>query len=752
MARVRILFKGIVQGVGFRPFLYRSARKYNLAGFAKNTSGGVTLEVEGENIEGFTHYLLTNTPPLARIDNYETREIPREFPETFEILKSEDTGEKDLPVSPDIAICHQCKLEFSDPGNPRYKYPFINCTDCGPRFTIIRDLPYDRPKTTMKPFEMCTDCSTEYYDPGDRRFHAQPVSCFHCGPTLSYHGKGQKQSEDPLETAVNLLKDGHVVAIKGLGGYHLACKASTNTPVLRLRQLKRRERKPFALMGTPEMIRRYCRVSPEEEKHLLSPASPIVLLRIRTEAAISKYVAPGLNRIGFLAPYTPLHLLLLEKIGEPLVMTSANISDEPIIFRDHLRPLRALSDGVLRHNRKIQVFIDDSVMQVYEGKPYMVRRSRGFVPLPIHLPVETPKTILALGPMLKTTFTFLYGHKAIMGQYIGTTDSPSAIEAEKLAIDHYMNLFNLKPDVIAVDPHPEYPNRLIADEFPEAEQMEIQHHRAHVGSLLAERHELDRVIGIAMDGTGYGDDRNIWGGEFFVGNLHHLKRAGHLKYIFLPSGDQSIKEPWRFALSIRNALYGKSECTLQFAENFSDSGELLLEAIRRNIGGVLTSSCGRLFDAAACLIQIGSTNPYDGYLPMQLQAWAENCPHVYEEYPFSVETETAENGEKCYILNLLPMFHDLLTDNRDTCRKAFSFHYTLAMGFVKMADILGQEYGLNKVALTGGVFQNTLLLKLTKDLLEQEGFQVLIHSEVPPNDGGVSLGQAFLAAAKHIET
>ncbi len=747
--RVRILFKGVVQGVGFRPHLYRSAKKYNLPGFVKNTPEGVILEVEGEDIDGFKTYLLEHIPPLARIDHLETCELPPQFPDKFEILASDEHGDSDLPVSPDIAVCGQCIEEFFAPDNRRYKYPFINCTDCGPRFTIIRELPYDRPRTTMKPFPMCEHCGREYVNPEDRRFHAQPVACFLCGPSLSFHnrrGKNPPPHINPVDVACDLLREGKVTAIKGLGGYHLACKATSDAAVLRLRQLKRREQKPFALMGTLDMILEHCRISPEEEKLLLSPSAPIVLLRQKSESSLSRYVAPEQNHIGFMVPYTPLHLLLMEKVKEPLVMTSANISDQPIIYRDKLQPLKKLADGVLRHNRKIHIFADDSVSRIFEGKPYPIRRSRGYVPLPLRLPLETPRTILALGPMLKTTFTFLQQNKALISQYIGTTDSPSALEAERAAIKHYMKLFALSPEVVVTDMHPEYPNRLLADDFPGAETLEIQHHRAHVGSLLAEKEEMGPVIGIAMDGTGYGDDGCIWGGEFFAGDYHHMRRAGHLKYLFLPSGDQSIHEPWRFALSVLNALYNSSESTQQYAAQFHEDGEILLQAIRRNIGGVQTSSCGRLFDAAACLLEMGHSSPYDGYLPSILQAFAENCSQTDFFYNFSIEKQKG-----LHVLDLLPTFHDMLTDPRDNTKKAYGFHNTLARGFATMARKIAGAEGITKAALTGGVFQNTLLLRMTKKYLEAEGFEVLIHSEVPPNDGGVSLGQAFLAAAQLLE-
>ena len=765
--RSRLLIKGIVQGVGFRPFLYRSAQAYHLLGFVKNTSQGVILEVEGneKDIAKFISHIRMNPPPLALIESCESSEIPLEFPTTFEILSSEENGEmsrRQLLVSPDIAICENCIAEFFQLGDRRFRYPFINCTDCGPRFSIIQGLPYDRPKTTMKDFVMCSPCEKEYRDPNDRRYHAQPISCYQCGPTLSFYDnydnknaetktpavrRGSDTQDAQMEKVAQKIKEGFIVAVKGLGGYHLACLASLEETVVRLRQLKGREMKPFALMATLDMIMANVFVSEKEKALLLSPAAPIVLLKRKDTTAIAPAVAPGLSEIGFMIPYTPLHLALLEKIREPLVMTSANITDEPIIYKDEMNSLKRLSDYILTHDREIHMFEDDSVVKVFEEDMYMVRRSRGYVPLPMKLPLHFPGTILALGPMLKTTFAFLYDDKAIMGQYVGDTDSPASIEAEQKAINHLMQLFSLEPSVVVIDKHPGYPNRQLVGEFNPAKVMEIQHHKAHVGALLAEKGELGSIIGISMDGTGYGDDGNIWGGEFFVGNYQGLNRFGHLKYLFLPSGDKSAKEPWRFALSILYSLYGSDQKKFkQFLEPFGQKAEFLLEAIAKKAGGILTSSCGRLFDAAAALLGVGHFNSYEGELPMKLQAFAEKSKLLDRHdrgYQFSIETE-----QNIRSLNFLPMIHDIIEDKQRIEEKAFAFHHTLAKGFAAMAKLAGNELAIRKVGLTGGVFQNTLLLTLTKDLLEAEGFSVLIHSEAPPNDGGVSLGQAFLAAGQ----
>jgi hydrogenase maturation protein HypF len=741
--RVKITFKGIVQGVGFRPYIYKCAHKFGITGYVKNSSQGVIIEAEGGKIEEFLHYIQHHLPPLSKVDSYNVSYIPLQNSIKFEILSSDDNQETGLLIPPDIAICQNCKNELFLYTDRRFQYPFINCTDCGPRFTIIKNLPYDRPKTTMKKFDMCPSCKKEYSDPMDRRYHAQPVSCYQCGPSLSLTDMNRKEiKENPISAVCQKLKEGFIVSIKGLGGFHLSCLTSNEESIKRLRELKNRNKKPFALMGTMEMIDEHTVVSGTEKELLLSSASPIILLKKKNTSNLSHLIAPDQDTIGFMLPYTPIHLLLLENIGEPLIMTSANISDEPIIYQDHHPSLGALSDYILSNDREIQTFADDSVAQVFGNQPYMVRRSRGYVPVPINVPFHSSKTILGLGPMLKTTFSFFYEKNIYMSQYIGNTDSPLAIEAEKSAIRHFMNLFSLKPDIIAIDQHPGYPNRQIAEDFTDVKIVGVQHHKAHVGSLLAENGEKGKIIGISLDGTGFGEDGNIWGGEFFVGNYKGLTRFGHLKNLFLPSGDRSIKEPWRFALSALHSLYGISEKVLRFAGRFGKKGEGLLEVIDKRIGGVMTSSCGRLFDAVASIMGIGDYSSYEGDLPIRLQTYAEQS-NKKGTFNYSIQKE--KNNQ---ILNLLPTIHDIIEDKSNLADKARIFHWTLAKGLVEMAEFARDEYNINKVGLTGGVFQNTLLLQMTKDLLEERKFKVLLHSEIPPNDGGISAGQVLLAFGK----
>jgi hydrogenase maturation protein HypF len=742
--RLRLHFSGIVQGVGFRPFLYRAAEKFKLYGFVKNTSAGVTLEVEGSRLPAFVRYITRNAPPLSHIETMRLESIPARNSKKFLILESDSRGQKNVLVSPDIALCQTCQKEMADPADRRRAYPFTNCTDCGPRFTIIAGLPYDRPLTTMKGFAMCPACAGEYGSPLDRRYHAQPVSCPDCGPRLALQVKGKAGKGDPLVMAIKILKSDNVLAIKGIGGYHLACRAASPKALARLRSFKKRENKPFALMATMEMIRKSCRVSPMEKELLNSPAAPIVLLEALPGSKLVSRVAPGQNRIGFMLPYSPLHRLLLERMAAPLVMTSANLADEPLIFRDDSRMLPRLADAILAHDRPIHVFCDDSVVQAYERDAYFIRRSRGYVPLPINLPFSSARTILALGGMLKTTFALLQGNRALVSQHIGDTGTATALAAEKEAIGHFLKLFALRPDVVAIDAHPGYPNRLLAADFSGAGIVEVQHHRAHIASLLAERGERGRVLGIALDGTGYGDDGTIWGGEFFSGDLQALERVGHLLPIFLPGGDAAAREPWRTALSLLLAIPGGGPTAGRLAKKYGRKGEQVLESITDRRGGAMTSSCGRLFDGAAVLLGLGDCNSFEGELPMRLQAEAEKARPRKTIYPFAVE-----NKDGMHVLNMLPVLAAMLADKGSRGSKAYAFHLSLAHGLLAMAMELTGATRTDKIALSGGVFQNLLLLKMSRELLQKKGFQVLHHTRVPVNDGGISLGQAALAAIKY---
>ncbi len=740
--RLRLRIAGVVQGVGFRPFLYRAAKKFKLTGVVRNRGAEVVLEVQGKDLKEFIRHVEGNAPPLSRIETLSWEKIPERKEKEFTILESEGKGKKDIMVPPDIALCAACRREMEDPGDRRYRYPFTNCTDCGPRFTLIEGLPYDRPKTTMKKFAMCPECRKEYTDPGDRRYHAQPVSCPNCGPELHLRIRGRIDRKEPLAKAIGLLKKGKVVAVKGIGGFHLACRANDPKALERLRRFKGRERKPFALMATLAMIREHCSISDAEKRLLQSPESPIVLLRARPGDRLLRLSAPGQNRIGFMLPYSPLHRLLVAGVGEPLVMTSANIADEPILFDDDAPELPRLCDAVLCHDRPILSFADDSLAVVFEKAPYFFRRSRGYVPLPIALPFSASKTVLALGGMLKTTFCLVDGQRAFVGPHIGDTESNPALAAERRAVRHFMKLFSLRPEVVVIDRHPAYPNRLLATEFPKATLVEVQHHQAHVASVLAENDEVGPAIGIALDGTGYGDDGTVWGGEFFVGGLAGMRRVGHLRPLFLPGGDAAAREPWRMALSLLLAG-GDDRRARLLAARYGRKGAQVLEAVRERRGGVMTSSCGRLFDGAACLLGLGAVNSYEGELPALLQAEAERAKPAGKAYPYAL---ARENG--MLILDMLPAVAAMTADRGRRPEKARRFHETLADALLEAALLLGREGKTRTAALSGGVFQNILLLKMMTERLEKNGFRALCHRRLPANDGGVSLGQAALAAAR----
>jgi hydrogenase maturation protein HypF len=493
-------------------------------------------------------------------------------------------------------------------------------------------------------------------------------------------------------------------------------------------------------MGTPGMIAAFCHMTQREEEILRSPSAPILLLRRRPGGTIAPSVAPDASRLGFMVPYTPLHLLLLGQLGEPLVLTSANMSDDPIIYADDMDSLTRLSDAILTHDRPIHTFADDSVAAVVTDDLYMIRRSRGFIPLPINLSIETDRKIVALGAMLKATFTLLFRDRAVLSQYIGNADSPGTISAMRTLMNHYRKIYNFNPDLVAVDKHPDYPNRLLSRDFPDCRLVEIQHHRAHIGALMAETGETGPLLGVSLDGTGYGDDGTIWGGEFFLGGHRNMERFAHLDYQFLPSGERAIKEPWRHALSYLHAIYGDADPVHRFASRFGDRGAGVWETLKKKVAGIHTSSCGRLFDAVACLLGLGDVSSYDGELPSRLQTAAESGTRPQGAYEFKIV------GGLPYRLDMVPALSELLVDGRPLEDKAYLFHATLAAAILEIARRAREEHGIEKVGLSGGVFQNILLLTMTKDILEGDGFVVLIHREVPANDGGVSLGQAFLAA------
>ncbi|MGB6873323.1 MAG: carbamoyltransferase HypF [Dehalococcoidia bacterium] len=769
-----ISVRGIVQGVGFRPFVYGLAVKHSLKGWVYNTSEDVKIEVEGEAkaVEQFELELETKAPPLAHIENVTIEHHPPLGYKNFEIRHSQAQEGKYQLISPDVATCQACLGELLNPEDRRYRYPFTNCTNCGPRFTIIEDMPYDRPQTTMRYFRMCPQCQAEYDNPWDRRFHAQPNACPKCGPQVELvDNQGNLVTEsNPIAAASQLLEEGKIVAIKGLGGFLLACDATNDTAVKTLRQRKKRSSKPFAIMvATVAEAKRHCYVSPEEEDLLTSPQSPIVLMKWREGSSVSREVAPNLWFLGVMLPYTPLHHILLRDTGLPLVMTSGNLSEEPIA-RDNdeaLRRLSGIADYFLVHNRDIYSRYDDSVAIVERGTSQLIRRARSYAPYPIRLPFET-KQVLGCGAEEKNTFCLTKDNHAFLSQHIGDMENMETLEHFDSTISLYKRLFHVEPEIIAHDLHPDYLATKYAQELGESgmKLVPVQHHHAHIVSCMADNGVDSPVIGVAFDGTGMGADGNIWGGEFLVADYHNFRRAGHLEYLPLPGGDAAVKRPRRTAISYILTLLGENDLNAVIARTAKKSQltsieqvtEVEVEVIRcqieRRINSPLTSSMGRLFDAVSALLGIRGEIDYEGQAAVELEMAAyssviarrvsdEAISHAQESYPYHIVEE-----EGIRIVRLSDLLSAILKDLRQGISKgriSVRFHNTVARMTNEVCHLIADETGINNVALSGGVFQNRLLLRKTVSSLESSGFQVFTHSQVPCNDGGISLGQAVIA-------
>jgi hydrogenase maturation protein HypF len=753
---------GVVQGVGFRPFVYGLATRYGLYGWVCNTSAGVDITVDGapEVLAQFVADLSTQAPPLAHIDSIKVTEIASNGFTTFEIHHSVANPADFMPISPDITLCADCRRELFDPADRRYLYPFINCTNCGPRFTIIKDIPYDRPFTTMADFVMCEDCAAEYADPLNRRFHAQPVACPKCGPEVWLVVGGQRLAASSSEVLIevrHLLAEGKIVAIKGLGGFHLACDAMNDEAVAELRRRKGRIDKPFALMAaTVEMIEQFCEVSPEERAPLEAQEHPIVLLRKKNGTTLSQSVAPGQATLGVMLPYTPLHELLFTNNQQPatnnqlLVMTSGNFSEEPIATANHdaLARLAPLADAFLLHNRDIHVRCDDSVVRVFEGKELPLRRSRGYAPYPVKLPFAVP-TILAAGAELKNTFCVTRENYAFLSHHIGDLENYETLRSFEEGIAHFERLFRIRPEIIACDLHPNYLATRYAVERAERDGLKaigVQHHHAHIAACMAEnglrgdRPGDSRVIGVAFDGTGYGTDGAIWGGEFLIADYRGFERAAHLEYMPLPGGDAATKHPYRIALSyLRQAGVEWTDDLAPVMAASSIERTTIRKQIEANLNTFPTSSMGRLFDAIASICDVRQNVNYEGQAAIEFEALAKETEQG--AYPFEVEgTE----------IRLKALIHAVVADVRSgtpTPLISARFHNGLAQLVVEICEMIRHERGLREVALSGGVFQNMVLLKRTLDRLRSANFTVYTHHLVPPNDGGLALGQAVIAAA-----
>lgn len=749
--------KGVVQGVGFRPFVYQLANKYRLDGWVLNSSGGVKIEVEGtkENLRAFTEELKENHPPQAVITDFNVEDGEPKGYAGFNIKRSVAISGQYQLISPDIATCADCVRDIKDSSSRRYRYPFTNCTNCGPRFTIIEDIPYDRPLTTMKHFEMCEDCQAEYDNPMDRRFHAQPNACPVCGPKLTLADSSGKviTCDDVIKKASALLREGAVVAIKGLGGFLLACDACNTEAVKLLRERKRRPSKPFAVMlESLSKAKEHCVISEKEEELLSSPKSPIVLCEWKQESAISKEVAPNLKHLGIMLPYTPLHHILASDVQTPLIMTSGNLSEEPIARENEeaLERLSSIADYFILHNREIYSTYDDSVAVVDSGEAMLGRRARGYAPYPIHIPFNMEQ-VLACGAEEKNTFCITRDNNAFVSQHIGDMENLETLKHYEETTALYKKMFKVKPGVIACDMHPDY----MASKWGRKKALdsglelrEIQHHHAHIASCMAENGFIGEAIGVAFDGTGYGTDGKIWGGEFFIADYVKCERKAHFEYLPLPGGDASVKKPYRTAIGYLYYLLGRealTESLIPLDSVDKTELELMLKQIDKSLNTPYTSSCGRLFDAASSITGVCQSVNYHAQAAIEFEE-ASFGIETSEGYPFDIEAK-----EGVMLIKLKRLFEGLVKDVLSGVPRGLvsaKFHNTMANVILFLCEDLRKKTGLEVVALSGGVFQNRRLLTKTITHLKEADFKVLYHKKVPCNDGGISLGQAVIASAK----
>jgi hydrogenase maturation protein HypF len=748
--RVEARLEGIVQGVGFRPYVHRLAAEFGLGGGVGNDVRGVFVEVEGPGgaVSAFLEALPARAPSLALIESMEVVDLPPRGERTFTIVESAAGGPRRSLVSPDVATCSACLDEIRDPAARRHRYAFTNCTDCGPRYTITRDVPYDRPATTMAGFTMCADCEREYTTPHDRRFHAQPICCPACGPTLRLvEASGAEVGAiDPLSAAARLLASGRVVAVKGLGGYHLATLASDETATATLRGRKHREDKPFAVMvadvGAAE---RLAHLDAAAVDSLTSPPRPIVIAPRRPGTAIAPAVAPRTRTLGLFLPYTPLHHLLLDEVGVPLVMTSGNVSDEPIAYLDTAAraQLGSIADAFLTHDRPIHVRADDSIVRASDGGVVPIRRSRGYVPAPITSPWRSPRPVLAVGAELKSTVCLAKGHRAFLSHHIGDLADYETFRSFTGAIEHLGRLFDVTPEVVAHDLHPDYLSTHHAEGLP-LRRVAVQHHHAHIAACLADNHHPGPVIGVAFDGTGYGADGTLWGGEILVADLARFERVGHLAPVALPGGEAAIREPWRAAVAYLEAAFpGGVPEDLAIRDRHDGRWEQVVAVSRAPRHAPASSSAGRLFDAVAAVLGVRDAVTYEGQAAIELEQLAD--PSVENGYPVAVR-----GGEPSVLdgPGLLRVAVEDLQAGTAVPVIAARFHVGLADVVARVCRAQRSVTGLDTVALSGGVFQNVLLTRRLRAQLERQGFTVLEHRRVPCNDGGISLGQAAVASAR----
>ena len=769
-ARLRrgVLVRGVVLGVGFRPFVYRLAQEEGLAGFIGNDTDGVTIEVEGPEgrVEAFLRRLRTEAPPLARIDSIAVRDLAAIGEAGFRIVASEVLGRVSTGIPADAATCADCLREMLDPKDRRYRYPFLNCTNCGPRFTITRRIPYDRPQTSMAKFPMCPDCQREYDDPLNRRFHAQPNACWACGPRVwleAADGTGIAET-DAVAAALDRLAAGAIMAIKGIGGFHLSVDATNEAAVMRLRERKRRYGKPLAVMiKDVEAAREMCALTAAEEALLTTVARPIVLARRREGCGIAAAVAPGIPWLGVFLPYAPLqHLLFADDRLKALVMTSANLSEEPIaIDNDEARErLRAIADTFLMHDREILQRCDDSVAAVVDGAPQLIRRARGYVPLGVELPpalgFDAPP-LLAVGGHLKNVFALARGQRVYQSQHLGDLENLTGLEFLKESLDHLMRTFEIEPETVVHDLHPGYLSTGWAKQWARergAGLIAVQHHHAHVAGCMAEHGLTGEAIGLALDGTGYGTDGKIWGGEVLIARLDGFERFAHLDYVPMPGGDAAVKEPWRMALGhLSTAGFDvESEQMLALLGAERNEARILKRMIERKINSPMTSSLGRLFDAVAAVVLGRRAVDYEAQAAIELEGTAVSEPDRFEKGDYVPELHEADEGSsREAVIRTGKMWKAVLEDlwrGVPASRIAARFHAGIAEGFINAAGNARIETGINVVALSGGCMHNRRLARLLRTGLEEEGFTVLQHRNVSPGDGGLSYGQAVVAAAR----
>jgi hydrogenase maturation protein HypF len=757
--RRSVLVRGVVQGVGFRPFVYRIATEERLAGSIGNDTDGVTIEIEGppSRLDAFLARLRTEMPPLARIDSVSVGELPTRGESGFRIVSSLVLGQVSTGIPADAATCADCLRELLDPADRRYRYPFLNCTNCGPRFTITRHIPYDRPQTSMAAFRMCPACQAEYDDPVSRRFHAQPNACGECGPRVWLESPDGKAlpAEDPIAASIHRLLAGEILAIKGIGGFHLSVDATNESAVQRLRQRKHRYGKPFAVMVRDlEAACALCELTPEEETLLLTTARPIVLARARSSNGIAPSVAPGIPWLGIFLPYAPLqHLLFADTRVRALVMTSANLSEEPIAIDNEEAQSRlgSIADAFLMHDREILQRCDDSVAALVDGAPQLVRRARGYVPLAIDLPFEAPP-LLAVGGHLKNVFTLARGRLAYQSQHLGDLESLTGLDFFRHSLDHLMRTFEIEPEIVVHDLHPGYLSTSWAADWAAQRGLPllaVQHHHAHIAACMAE-HVLDGpVLGLSLDGTGYGTDGRIWGGEVLVCSYEKLDRFAHLAYVPMPGSDAAVREPWRMALShLEAAGIDSASPSMRALLGASEKEVLLLRRmIERKINTPETSSCGRLFDAVAAVLLQRRTVDYEAQGAIELEGIAADQP---DEFGYSFEW-TPGNWERREPAQMgtQSMWKEMLADLRsgvDKARIAARFHQGVANGFIAAAVRAREATGITQIALSGGCMHNRRLARLFRIGLAAEGFAVFPHRRVSPGDGGLSYGQAVIAA------